>query len=72
MDKKFQKSFMKCFMGTAGDFFLAGSQKDRHRGTSALWAKLGDQVVVSLKTKNKKIHFILLFSGTLETNNEPS
>jgi len=34
MDKKFQKSFMKCFMGTAGDFFLAGSQKDRHRGTS--------------------------------------
>jgi len=27
MDKKFQKSFMKCFMGTFGDFFLAGLQK---------------------------------------------
>ena len=40
--------------------------------TSALWAKFGDQVVVSLKTQNYKIYFILLFSETLETNNEPS
>ena len=41
-------------------------------GYIALWAKLGDQVVVILKKRNEKIHFIKLFSEILETNIEPS
>ena len=49
------------------DFFLASYQQD-----TALWAKLGGQVVVIFKTQNKKIHFISLFSKILETNIEPS
>ena len=40
--------------------------------TSALWAKLGGQVVVIFKPQNKKMHFISLFSKILETNIEPS
>ena len=38
----------------------------------ALRAKLGGQVVVIFKKRNKKIHFILLFSKILGTNIEPS
>ena len=32
----------------------------------ALWAKLGGQVVLILKTRTKEIHFISLFSKFLE------